>query len=122
MSRNYDLQERTSKFGEGIIGFCRELRQDVISRPIISQLVRSGTSIGANYMEACCASSRKDFRHKIFLSKKEAQETKFWLRMALQYFPDKKETIARFTQECGELICILQKSTDTLDENSEYRD
>lgn len=61
MSENYDLQERTSKFGEDIIVFCRSLLQDVISRPIISQLVRSGTSIGANYMEASSASSRKDF-------------------------------------------------------------
>ncbi|MEK7580113.1 MAG: four helix bundle protein [Patescibacteria group bacterium] len=75
-SNNYDLEERTAKFGEAIIEFCKSLKQDAISRPIISQLIRSGTSIGANYMEANGASSRQDFRNKIFICKKEAQETK----------------------------------------------
>ena len=46
----YDLEERTAKFGEDIIEFCKNIRQDVITRPIISQLIRSGTSVGANYL------------------------------------------------------------------------
>ncbi len=57
----YDLEERTAKFGEDVIIFCRSIRQDVISSPLISQIVRSSTSVGANYMEANAASSRKDF-------------------------------------------------------------
>ncbi len=73
-SNNYNLEERTAKFGEDVIDFCKGINQDLISRPIISQLIRSGTSIGANYMEANAASSRKDFRNKIFICKKEAQE------------------------------------------------
>ena len=72
----YDLEERTAKFGEDIILFCRSIQQDVVTRPIISQLIRSGTSVGANYMEANSASSKRDFRNKIFICKKEAQETK----------------------------------------------
>ena len=63
----YDLEERTAKFGESIIKFCRTLNQDAIVRPLISQLIRSATSVGANYMEANSASSRKDFRNKIFI-------------------------------------------------------
>src|SRR4030042_3793950 len=77
----YDLEERTAKFGENIINFCKNIKKDVISIPIISQLVRSATSIGANYMEANGASSRKDFKNKIHICKKESQETKHWLRM-----------------------------------------
>ena len=75
-SGSYDLEERTAKLGERVIIFCREIKQDVITRPLISQLVRSGTSIGANYMEANGAVSKKDFNNKIHICKKEAQETK----------------------------------------------
>ncbi len=70
--QKYDLEERTAKFGEDVIGFCKVVKQDAITRPIISQLVRSGTSIGANYMEANAASSKRDFRNKIYICKKEA--------------------------------------------------
>ena len=72
LKNNYDLEERTAKFGEGVIEFCKEVRQDVITKPIINQLIRSGTSIGANYMEANGASSKKDFRNKIFICKRSA--------------------------------------------------
>jgi four helix bundle protein len=73
---NYDLEERTAKFGGEIIRFCKTLKQDSINKPIINQIVRSATSIGANYMEANAASSKKDFKNKIHICKKEAQETK----------------------------------------------
>ena len=61
IKNSYDLEERTAKFGENIILFCRTLKPDVVSRPIIGQVVRSGTSIGANYMEANAACSKRDF-------------------------------------------------------------
>ncbi|KKR62780.1 MAG: hypothetical protein UU01_C0002G0003 [Parcubacteria group bacterium GW2011_GWA2_40_37] len=64
-SRVYDLEERTAKFGENLILLCKKLKQDTITRPLISQLIRSGTSIGANYMEANGASSKKDFINKV---------------------------------------------------------
>jgi len=64
---NYDLEERTAKFGENIIEFCKSIKQDAITKPIIIQLVRSGTSIRANYMEANSASSKKDFKKNIYL-------------------------------------------------------
>lgn len=111
----YDLEERTAKFGEEIIVFCKTLKQDAISKPLISQLVRSGTSMGANYMEAICASSRRDFRNKIFICKKEAQETKHWLRMLAKYFPERREEIKNLYKECQELTLIFQKITSSLD-------
>src|SRR3989338_9630289 len=108
-TNRYDLEERTAKFGESMILFCRTLKQDVISAPIISQGVRSSTSIGANYMEAIGASSRKDFTNKIFICKKEAQETKHWLRMLAATVPEKSDEMRRLWKECQELTLIFQK-------------
>ena len=113
-SNNYDLEERTAKFGGDIIEFCKSIRQDAITRPIINQVVRSGTSIGANYMEANAASSKKDFRNKIFICKKEAQETKHWLRMIVRCLPEKKEELKKLWKECQELTLIFQKITTSL--------
>ena len=112
--RKYDLEERTAKFGENIIEFCKTLELDTISKPIISQVIRSATSIGANYMEANSASSKKDFNNKIFICKKESQETKHWLRMMAKCFPDKKENIRKLWREAQELTMIFQKITSSL--------
>jgi len=105
----YNLEERTAKFGEAVIGLCKRMPHDTITRPLVSQLVRSATSIGANYMEANGASSRKDFAHKIFLCKKEAQETRHWLRMLLSCTAGHEEDIRKLQQECQELVLIFQK-------------
>jgi four helix bundle protein len=110
----YDLEERTAEYGEAIIQFCRSVPQNAITKPLISQLIRSGTSIGANYMEANAASSRKDFKNKIFICKKEAQETKHWLRMFASAAPEKKELMRKLWQEAQELTLIFQKITNTL--------
>ena len=111
---NYYLEERTAKFGENIIAFCRILDSNAINKPIINQLIRSSTSIGANYMEANNASSRNDFRNKIFICKKETQETKHWLRMLAQAVPEKKKQIILFLKESHELILIFQKIINSL--------
>ena len=112
----HDLEERTAKFGENIIGLCKNIQPNIINSPIISQLIRSATSIGANYMEANNASSRKDFSNKIFISKKEAQETKHWLRMLSKAVDDKEITskLRVLWQECQELTMIFQKITNSL--------
>ena len=114
----YDLEERTAKFGESIIYFCRSIKEDTVNRPLISQLVRSGTSIGANYMEANSASSRKDFKNKIFICKKETQETKHWLRMINPYVSNKKENLRELQNECQELTLIFGKIISSLGKNS----
>jgi len=99
-SKKYDLEERVARFGEEVIDLCKLVEQNIITRPIISQLVRSAVSIGANYMEANGAISRKDFSNKIHISKKEAQETKHLLRMLLRAAPDKREKINTLSDEC----------------------
>jgi four helix bundle protein len=105
--KEYNLAERTAKFGEVIIVFAREIPENTINRPLISQLVRSTTSIGANYMEADCAESKRDFNHKIGICKKEAKETSHWLRMMAIANPDKKEKCRNYWQEAHELTLIF---------------
>ena len=116
-NKTYDLEERTAKFGEEVIRLCKTLKQDAITRPLISQLVRSATSIGANYMEANGASSRKDFQNKIYICKKEAQETKHWLRMLAICLPQDKEQLRTLWKETQELTLIFQKITSSLKGN-----
>lgn len=83
----YDLEERTALFGEMVIDFVKTLPVNPINSPLINQVVRVSTSIGANYMEADCAESKKDFCHKLVICKKEAKETTHWLRMIAKANP-----------------------------------
>jgi four helix bundle protein len=92
--RKYDLEERAAKFGEANITFCKSLPANVINDRLVSQLVRSGTSVGANYCEADDAVSKK-FRNKIGNCKKEARETKYWLRMIAAADENKRDEARR---------------------------
>lgn len=103
----YNLEERTAKFGEDIIDFAKQIPRTPITISLITQLVRSATSIGANYMEADGAESKKDFKYKISLCKKEAKETKHWLRMIARTGPNKKNKCRRLWQEAQELTLIF---------------
>ena len=103
----YDLEERTACFGEAIIAFAKKLPANAVTNPIISQIVRSGTSVGANYCEADDAVSRKEFRLKIGTCKKEARETKYWLRMAVAANPNTREEAKTLWREAKELHLIF---------------
>ena len=103
----YDLEERTALFGENIIDLVKTLPKNPINNELISQIVRSGTSIGANYVEADGAESKKDFRHKIALCKKEAKETKHWLRMIAKANSNKKTECKKLWSEAQELTLIV---------------
>ncbi|NLC31601.1 MAG: four helix bundle protein [Candidatus Moranbacteria bacterium] len=74
---------------------------------MLSQLIRSATGIGANYCEANNASSKKDFRNKIFICKKEAQETKYWLRMMAGCLNDRKDKIRKYWQNLIRLLLLM---------------
>ncbi len=105
--RKYDLEERTSKFGENIIEFAKIISVNTVTRPIINQLVKSGTSIGANYCEADGAESKRDFRHKIAICKKESKETKYWLRMVAKAVPKLKDESRVLWKEVQEFTLIF---------------
>ena len=107
ISRKYDLEERTAKFEEDVINFCRQLSKDRIVEPLIIQLVKSATSCGANYSEADDAESKRDFRHKIGICKKETRESKHFLRMIAVTVPDAKQNAQTLWQEAKELNLIF---------------
>ncbi|MFA6410843.1 MAG: four helix bundle protein [Candidatus Buchananbacteria bacterium] len=103
----YDLEERTARFGEAVIDFIKTIEKNQINYVLTGQLVRSATSVGANYMEADGAESKKDFRHKIAICKKEAKETKHWLRMIAKANLDKRQECLKLWQEAQELTLIF---------------
>jgi four helix bundle protein len=105
----YDLEERTALFGESIIRFAKRVPVSSVTNRLIDQLVGAGTSVGANYCEADDAVSKKDFRHKISISKREARESKFFLRMIATAVPELKEEAKPLWQEAKELHLIFAK-------------
>jgi four helix bundle protein len=114
IKRKYDLEERTARFGEEIIKFAKKIPKNSVTLPLINQLVRAGTSVGANYCEADDAESKQDFKHKIGICKKEARETKHWLRMIEVAVPELKEEIKKLWQEAKELHLIFNKINQSL--------
>jgi len=103
----FDLEERTARFGEAVIHFARVVAKNPVSMPLISQLVRAGTSVGANYCEADDAFSKKDFKNKIGICRKEARETKLWLRLIAAAEPDLKTEARKLWHEAKELYLIF---------------
>ena len=110
----YDLEERTRAFAKQVIRTLLKMKTNDINRNIISQLSRAVTSVGANYCEANGASSKKDFRNKIFICRKEIQETKYWIEILAESNPEMKETLKDFWKESHELTLIFNKITSSL--------
>lgn len=104
----YDLEDRTLKFAQATRKFIRRLPQDLCNREDSKQLVRSSGSVGANYIEANEALSKKDFRMRVKISRKEVKEARYWL-----YLIDTKNSIKlddlkqKLIQESTELLKIL---------------
>lgn len=105
--KKYDLADRTASFSKRVIDFIRKLPLNTITQPIVSQLIRSATSIGANYSEADEANSKKDFINKIAIAKKETKETKYWLTLIAHALPKFKEEAMILYQEAQELNLIF---------------
>ncbi len=105
----YDLEERTALLGEAVIEFARSLKETAVTRPLISQIVRSGTSVGANHIEADDAVSRNEFILKIGTCRKEARETKHRIRMIVKGSPEHRESAKPLWREANELHLIFSK-------------
>lgn len=82
--RIYDLEERTYVFGRDVRLRLRKLKIDSYNESDIKQAVRSSGSVGANYIEANEALSKKDFSHRVKICRKEAMETAYWIRMIME--------------------------------------
>lgn len=109
-----DLQKRLIGFAGDIVNMARELDSDYLLKDCLRQVIRSGTSAGANYSEAQSANSLRDFHHKIRISLKEMKETNFWLGFLLNQKPN-HQRIINLDKESVELMKILgtiSKKTD----------
>ena len=105
----YDLEERTARFGEAVIDFAKIIPRTPVTQRLIEQLVGCGTSVGANYCEADDAVSKKEFRLRCGTCKKEARETKYFLRMVVRAAPELKPQARPLWQEAKELHLIVAK-------------
>ncbi len=110
----YDLAERTAIFAANIIEFSKKIPKTPVTLPIINQLVKAGTSTGANYCEADDAESKMDFKHKIGICKKESRESGYWLRMTLVACPELKEKAMLLSREARELNLIFNAINNKL--------
>jgi len=103
-----DITERTFEFAARVVALCRAVRgRDVATRVIIGQLMRSGTSVGANVEEAQASHSRADFAAKCSIACKEARETRYWMRLLAVSDIVSDESLTGLLAECDELIAIL---------------
>jgi four helix bundle protein len=110
--RDYNLEERMLAFSANVIKHCARLKPPLL-RSVIDQVIRSATSIGANYTEANNSSSKQDFRNKIYIAKKEASETRYWLQL-LAKLGDSSQELKDLIAETQQFILILQKIINSL--------
>jgi four helix bundle protein len=107
--RVYDLEERTARFGEAVIDFVKQIPQDAVTSRLISQVVGAATSVGANYVEADDAVSKREFLKRIGTCRKDARETKHFLRMIVRAVPKFKPQARTLWREAKELNLIFSK-------------
>ncbi len=106
-NKNFDIRQRTLKFSVLIIRLITLLPKSPAGFAVANQVVRSGTSIGANVEEAQDAASKKDFTHCLTISLKEARETEYWLRVIKESNLLSDSKLDEILQEVNELIKIL---------------
>jgi four helix bundle protein len=106
-----EIQERTLGFAVRMVKFVKRISRSLTFDILLKQLLRSATSIGANMREADSASSKRDFINKILISKKEAQETEYWLELIKRsdLIQNKENNIEleSLLAECKQIILVL---------------
>jgi len=105
--KKYDLEERTARFAENVIDFVKTLPDNAINRPLITQIVKASSSIGANYNEADAAESKKDFKHKIGICRKESKESRHFLRLIGRANPERINECRNLWREVHEFVLIF---------------
>lgn len=107
MKENNVIVEKSFQFGLRIVKLFIHLRENKVERELCVQLLKSGTSIGANVEEAIGGSSRKDFIHKLEIAYREARETRYWLRLLKESTLLDVKLAESFITDCEELMKIL---------------
>ena len=113
-----ELKERTKKFALVIIKLVEKLPNTNVGRTISNQIIRSGTSVAANYRAACRARSNADFISKINIVEEECDETLFWLEVIVESNLLKKEKLLYLLKEADELTAIFTASGKTARQNN----
>ncbi len=114
MEKTYDLEERTEEFARAVIGICQKVPKNTINIELVSQVIRSAGSVGANYIEANESLSKKDFAFRIKICRKEAKESRYWLKLIVAANTELEKEVYKLMQESTELMnifgAILKKS------------
>ena len=109
--------ERTKKLAIKIINFCEQLPRSTKYFVIEKQLIRSATSVGANYRAVCRAKSKADFIAKLGIVEEEADETLYWFELLLEINPKLKDKIKPLYNEMNEILSIIVASKKTARKN-----
>ena len=108
------LRDKSKAFAKEIVFLCRKLKQNHVEGALINQLLRSGTSVGANVHEAQYAQGTKDFISKFEIALKECNESEYWLELLFEVNSLSEQDFMRFKKECIELRRMLVSSVTTL--------
>ncbi len=111
------LREKSKSFAKNIIFLCRELKQKGIEVALVNQLLRSGTSVGANIHEAQYAQGTKDFISKLEIAQKECYETEYWLELLFETDCISEEKYKKLHNDCGGIRRMLISSLKTIKAN-----
>jgi four helix bundle protein len=114
MKENNIIQEKSFRFGVNIIGICKELKDNKKETIISNQLLRAGTSVGANVEEGLGCQSKKDFYFRFTIAYKEARESMYWLNLIRESGLSQQERIISLLNDCDEILRILGSILKTL--------
>ena len=106
-TKQYDLEDRTYEYAKAVIGLCKDIPKNSINFPLIDQVIKSSGSVGANYIEANEAISRKDFFYRIKICLKEAKESRYWLSLISESNKIIDKAAKPLIQESTELVKIF---------------
>jgi len=108
-----DLKERTRRFALDVLRFCSAMPNRTEFRIVGNQLMRAGTSVGANYRAACRSKSKADFINKLSIVEEEADECEYWLELAENLLSGNRVELARLKSEASQLVAIMVQSKKT---------
>lgn len=107
--KSTEIIEEMVQLSVDVITFCQKVS---LPRSVVDQVIRSTTSIGANFSEAQDASSKKDFMNKIYIAKKEASESKYWLAVIAK-LTEEKAVVSEIGERVQQFVMMLQKIINT---------
>ncbi len=106
-TKRYDLEDRTLEFGKRVLRLSKALPKNTINFKLIDQFVRSGTSMGANYREANETETKKDFKFRMRICRKEGKETIYWINLIVEANPEFEKRVQSLLEENYELVKIF---------------